>query len=143
MATQEQGANQTAVKTYVPAAQRESWDEHADELDMSRSEFVRTMVQAGRRGFTPRGSTPETGEIGNSVDEEGEHQDSVVDQGETDSFDDLVLDLLDEEGCLSWNELFEALTDDVETRLNDALDRLQDENEIKHSGREGGYVRHG
>lgn len=37
-----------AVKTTVPAYQRDEWDQHADELGMSRSEFLRCMVQAGR-----------------------------------------------------------------------------------------------
>ncbi|MDZ7701745.1 MAG: DUF5805 domain-containing protein [Halobacteriales archaeon] len=41
------------VKTSVPRYQKEAWTEHADALDMSQSEFVRTMVQAGRRGFEP------------------------------------------------------------------------------------------
>src|SRR6056297_3482271 len=43
--------SRSTVKTYVPAYQKASWQDHADDLDMSQSEFVRTMVQAGRRGF--------------------------------------------------------------------------------------------
>jgi len=39
------------VRTYVPKYQRDEWDDHAEDLDMSRSEFIRTMVQAGRRTF--------------------------------------------------------------------------------------------
>ncbi len=45
------------VRTYVPAYQKAHWQDHADELDMSQSEFVRTMVQAGRSGFEPPEST--------------------------------------------------------------------------------------
>jgi len=40
-----------SVKTYVPEDQKAIWQDHADDLGMSQSEFVRTMVQAGRRGF--------------------------------------------------------------------------------------------
>jgi hypothetical protein len=40
--------SRTVVQAYVPAYQRDNWDEHADQLGMSRSEFVKTMVQAGR-----------------------------------------------------------------------------------------------
>jgi hypothetical protein len=31
------------------------------------------------------------------------------------------------------------LTDDIEDRLDEVLDDLQEENRIKHSGRHGGY----
>ena len=43
--------SRTQVRTYVPAYQKSEWESHADELDMSQSEFVRTMVQAGRTRF--------------------------------------------------------------------------------------------
>ena len=48
----------TSVRTYLPEYQKAKWEEHAEELGMSRSEFVRTMVQAGRRGFLEGGSPP-------------------------------------------------------------------------------------
>ena len=68
-----------SVKTYVPAEQKDRWQEHADELGMSQSEFVRTMVQAGRRGFSlsdsgkaaepgPSGSDPRGDALETSVD---------------------------------------------------------------------------
>lgn len=143
MATQERTTNQTAVKTYVPADQRDAWDEHAEEMDMSRSEFVRTMVQAGRRGFDPRGYGSETADDGTAREAGGDRSPTDPDNATgADEFDERILELLDDAGCLSWSELFEALTDDVETRLDDALGRLQAENEIRHSGRDGGYVRH-
>lgn len=41
------------AKTYIPAYQKEEWKEHADELGMSQSEFIRCMVQAGRKVFAP------------------------------------------------------------------------------------------
>jgi hypothetical protein len=40
-----------SVQTYVPASQQEQWRKEADRMDMSQAEYVRTMVQAGRRGF--------------------------------------------------------------------------------------------
>lgn len=43
--------DRVSVKTSVPEYQKHEWAEHADGLDMTQSEFVRTMVQAGRRGF--------------------------------------------------------------------------------------------
>ena len=39
------------INTYVPEYQRDLWKQHAELLDMNLSEFVRAMVQAGRRDF--------------------------------------------------------------------------------------------
>jgi len=114
----ESDTERTAVKTYVPEYQKEEWEEHAEELDMSRSEFVRTMVQAGRRGFL---------------------DDSTADETD-DSLATGVVTALRERGPLSWDELRSQLTEDVETRLDDALETLQSENRVQYSGRDGGYT---
>lgn len=139
MAAEDVSTERTAVKTYVPSYERDIWDEHADELDMSRSEFVRSMVQAGRRGFDPGGSTTNPPENGAEPTEpiDADNREPPVTDG---SFDELVVELLGDEDCLSWEALFEELTADVEQRLDDTLQRLQDENRVQHSGRRGGYV---
>lgn len=118
-----------AVKTYVPAYQRENWRDHADELDMSLSEFVRTMTQAGRRGFDLEGGTKNADDPGSS---------DANPRG--DGLEDLILDTLREEGSASWATLVDAATDDVEDRLDETLGRLQDEGRVQHSGRAGGYT---
>jgi len=114
---------QTVVQTYVPAYQRDAWDEHAEQLEMSRSEFVKTMVQAGRRGF--------------GAETRSDGADSDAGGGD---LEERIVEGLRESGPLSWEELFAEVTDDIETRLEAALQRLQDENRIKYSGPEGGYV---
>ncbi len=111
------------VKTYVPSYQKERWREHADELGMNQSEFVKAMVQAGRRGFD---LTP---------DEPGSADETPGGNG----LEDRVLGVL-REGYYSWDELVEHLTEDIEDRLESTLQRLQDENRIQHSGRHGGYT---
>lgn len=113
------------VRTYVPEYQRDLWDEAADELDMSRSEFVRTMVQAGRRAFDlPTSNQPETAD--ESIDgQEIERQ---------------VLELLEDNQPRDWDELFAELTDEIGDALDAALQSLQQANRITHSGREGGYL---
>jgi hypothetical protein len=123
---------QTSVKVYVPRYQKERWREHADDLDMNQSEFVRTMVQAGRRGFEFEDSTPEPDRT-----EEGRSPGS--DPGGR-GLEDRVLDVLSDEGYLSWDELVAALSEDLEDRLEDALDSLQAANRVQHSGRRGGYT---
>ena len=116
------------MKTYVPAYQRETWRDHAEDLGMSLSEFLRTMTQAGRRGFVETGSE--------TAGEPGDRDANPRGQG----LEDLVLDTVDG-GPASWEDLVDAATGDVEDRLDDALSRLQDEGRLRYSGREGGYVR--
>ncbi|WP_058366784.1 DUF5805 domain-containing protein [Haloparvum sedimenti] len=124
----EPNTDRTAVKTYVPSYQKSEWKRHADDLDMSQSEFVRTMVQAGRRGFTTGGeSNPEEG------DEEGSNPGG-------NGLESRVESVLSRKGPLSWEDLLDALSGDLEERLENALDDLQSEDRVRYSGREGGYV---
>jgi hypothetical protein len=122
--------SRTVVQAYVPAYQRDRWDDHAEQLGMSRSEFVKTMVQAGRHHVAD-GEVPDIAE-GPSPESDGD--------GEAVDLSTEVLDLLGESESLSWEELLAALTDDIETRLDDALQELQESNQIRYSGREDGYV---
>jgi hypothetical protein len=109
-----------AVKTYVPAYQKDEWADHADDLGMSQSEFVRTMVQAGRRQF-----------------EVGEQPGSPAADPRGNALEDRVLDTLEEGGPLPFDDLVDAVRDDVERRVEDAVESLQSANRIKHSPRRG------
>ncbi|GAA0200481.1 DUF5805 domain-containing protein [Haladaptatus pallidirubidus] len=116
--------NRTVVKTYIPEYQKDEWRSHADELDMSQSEFVRTMVQAGRRGF----------EINPAQTSEG---------GSNPRGDELktrLLETLASEEKMSWDELVERLAGNFEDRLENALNELQSANRVQYSGRHGGYT---
>ena len=95
------GGDRQSVKTYVPTEQKDVWRDHADELDMSLSEFVRTMVQAGRRGFAPTDS--EGGE---------EHRSEHADPRDN-GLERRVHAAL-ESGPRSWDELVQAVVGDVE-----------------------------
>jgi hypothetical protein len=130
----ESGVERAVVKTYVPAYQKAAWVEHAEALDMSQSEFVRTMVQAGRRDFAVD-AFPADGD-GDDTGGDGSAESSSSD--DTNPFEDRVYDMLQDE-TLSWEELLDAVTDDVEGRLEDALQSLQGDNRVVYSGRNGGY----
>ena len=121
MSDSEPDTSRTVVQTYVPAYQRELWDRHADQLGMNRSEFVRTMVQAGRRGF---GAEP-------SEDTSSEPEDVPLEEHIRDEL---------AAGARSWEELLSAVTGDIESRLEVCLEELQEANAVRYSGREGGYV---
>lgn len=59
------------VKTTVPKLQKEQWVEDAETLEMSQSEFVRTMVQAGRSaidGFVLEGPPSPSDPWGNKLE---------------------------------------------------------------------------
>jgi len=130
MATDEDvDTSRTVVQVYVPAYQRDAWDEHAAKLDMSRSEFVGTMVQAGRRGFgaEPAGGTGEA-----------PAEDTLP--GGDSQLRERILESLEAEGCLSWEELLAEVTGNIETRLEETLQELQDEDTVRYNGREGGYL---
>jgi hypothetical protein len=115
--------SRAVVQTYVPSYQRDAWDEHAEKLEMSRSEFVKTMVQAGRREF------------GEGVDDpEG------TDESNDEDLRDRVLDELRGSDARDWEDLLSGITGDIETRLDDTLQELQDTGRIRYSGRDGGYV---
>jgi hypothetical protein len=120
----------TAVRTYVPAYQKERWAEHAEELDMSQSEFVRTMVQAGRREF-------DLEPLESGGDEEPPEEASNPWGG---GLEDRVRTVLSTEGVVGWEELLEAVSDDLEGRLETALETLQDENTVRYKPRQGGYT---
>ena len=130
MATDGDDTETVQVKTRVPAYQREAWREAADRRGMSQSEFVRTMVQAGRSGLeggasaggtsspeetTPPGSNPR-----------GKGLESRVRST-----------LSDADEAVSWEGLVEALVGDFEERLEETL---QSSDRVRYSGREGGYV---
>ncbi|MFC6825401.1 DUF5805 domain-containing protein [Halopelagius fulvigenes] len=131
MSSEGSDGERKTVMTYVPAYQKEEWTDHADRLGMSQSEFVRTMVQAGRRDFDvperPYGRTESAAE-------------ESPDEGRADGFEESVLDALSVAEHRSWDELLETLTEDIEDRLDETLQELQAENLVQYSGRHGGYT---
>lgn len=129
-----QQQDRTTVRTYVPKHQYETWADEANSMDMSLSEFVRSMVQAGRRGFDLEGSNGKN----HSTPEEG-HLQASDPRGQ--GLEDRVLSTLDSEGVAEWDVLVEELSGDFEEQLESALDALMESGEIKLDHRRGGYRR--
>ncbi|MFQ3284006.1 MAG: hypothetical protein ACI9TI_000182 [Natronomonas sp.] len=121
-------SERVSVQTYVPSTQRERWREEADELDMSNAEYVRTMVQAGRRSFDLY--TTDDGPDGDVSDP----------TPGVNGLEERVLDVLREDEFADWDRLLAGVTDDIEDRLEAALDELQAAGRVKYSGRHGGYT---
>jgi hypothetical protein len=151
MSTDGPETERVSVSTYVPAYQRETWAAEAESMGVSRSEYVRLMVQAGRRSFDLNGSDPETATQGNSADDDSTPENTVTKHNSESGvrpgsdprgrgLEDRVLDLLDSDAYLDWDDLVAGLTDDIEDRLDAALDELQSANRVRYSGRHGGYT---
>lgn len=125
-----------SVQTYISAGQRERWREEAEEMDMTQAEYVRTMVQAGRREFSlythddslktnPRNlAQPDSGDTTPGVE----------------GLKDRILEVLRDAEFADWDELLAGVTDDIEERLEETLDELQSDDRIRYSGRHGGYT---
>ncbi len=114
------------VKTYLPAEQKQQWKAHADDLDMSQSEFVRTMVQAGRRGF-------------DDVTTDLEDPDSSETTPEGNDLKTPIIDALDD-GAKPFDDILAAVTADIEARVDETLQELQEAGRVRYSGRAGGFM---
>lgn len=126
------GGDRVSIQTYVPSSQRDRWRKEADELDMSQAEYVRTMVQAGRRGF----------DLYTQEDRPRNAAEPDI-RDKTPGGDELkkrVLDVLRTSEFADWDTLLAGVTDDIEDRLEGTLEELQSENRIRYSGRHDGYT---
>jgi len=129
MSSDPDNAETVQVKTRVPKYQREEWKAAANRLGMSQSEFLRSMVQAGRSGFENAESAGHP-----SNPEEGGSSDATPGGN---ALEARVISVLSSDEAVSWDELVEALVGDFEERLEETL---QSTDRVRHSGREGGYV---
>lgn len=127
----EQRDERTAVKTYVPAYQKEEWHEHADELDMALSEFVRSMVQAGRRGF-------ETS-VGSDPDDSPEEPAPPESTPGGDALETVVLEAVREQPR-EFDELVDVVAEDLRHDLDATLAELEGRNLVEHDRLDGGYA---
>ncbi|WP_232688478.1 DUF5805 domain-containing protein [Halobacterium zhouii] len=120
----DQRTDRAVVKTYVPPDQKQQWTEHAEDLDMSQSEFLRTMVQAGRRDFlsdVEEGGSPDANPRGGGLE-------------------DRVLESLSADEVVTWDELVATVSGDLEDRLDETIQSLTEAGQIRHDPREGGYT---
>ena len=112
------------VKTYVPEYQKENWRTHANELDMSMSEFVRCMVQAGRNKSM------------DSLENGADHVSTPGGNG----VNDRILDVLETEDPTSFDGIVQSLTRRLESNVEQSLEHLRDEGAISQHTR-GGFTR--
>lgn len=111
-----------AVQCTVPEYQRREWEQHAEDLDMSLSEFLRCMTQAGRNGFTDQSTASPT------TPEQTSNTNAAIE------FD--LLSLIRENGPIDWD----AVMTEIESTVEETLNNLQAEGSVVYSGKAGGYT---
>lgn len=119
--------DRASIMTYIPQYQKQIWVEHAAALGMSQSEFVRSMVQAGRRDFP----------VESLEDLPTESDDTNPGDG---GLQQRVAALIGDAEVLDWDDLLAEVRGDIETELEAVLAALQSANQIRYDGRQGGYV---
>lgn len=102
------------IKLSVPEHLCEKWDEEVDKYADSRSEFIRMMVEAGRKEFHA---------IESEVDESSDLKQTV-------------LEIVASQDGASTEEILDELEDDI----LEELETLDEEGEIKYSPHKGGYI---
>ncbi|WP_252698861.1 DUF5805 domain-containing protein [Natronosalvus vescus] len=108
----------------VPEHQLAIYDDEAEEMGFSsRAEYIRSMINAGRRefGLNPQGETPEDASLRGSLDER-------------------ILAILEEAEGLAQDEVVDAVTADVEDQVTEVLNDLNDEGRIDYDVRRSGFV---
>lgn len=101
------------IRTSAPNEQIEIWEEEADAMNVTRAEYMRLMIQAGRRQFP----ICDTG----NAESDGLH------------IENQVLSALEEEGELTWEELIEAAVGDIEEQIEETLEKLDDDGKVSIS----------
>lgn len=109
-----------SIKTSVPRYQKEAWTEHADALDMSQSEYLATMIQAGRRVFED--DLPKTP--------------SADANPQGDGLEAHVLGTLSIDSHRSFEELLDSLAEELDAKLQSLIQAGR----VQFSGQHGGYV---
>ncbi len=112
------------LNTTVPRYQLELYDEEAEQMGFSsRSEFIRSMINAGRRDFGL--------DSGGTTGEDGVPQRSLEQR---------VVRLIEEADGLTEQEVVDALTENTEKRVTEILNDLNDEGVIDYDVRQSGFV---
>lgn len=111
--------------------QYETWKEEASDLDMSVSQYIRNMTEAGRKKFDvdvqPDESHRELVEERNRLKEELERAQARIErlEDQTDVAErSAIIDFLAEEGTATRKEIINKLGVDLPTRVDNHLDAI-------------------
>lgn len=135
------------TSTYPPEEQRERWKDRADELDMSMSQFLAAMTEAGIKKFErdvePDFTKAELREQrADLLDELNQARDRIqkleqqVYRGERQA----ILDYIEDNPSAEYHEILSRIQQTAGGRLTDHLDFLTIEGEIESNTSEQYFV---
>jgi ElaB/YqjD/DUF883 family membrane-anchored ribosome-binding protein len=120
--------------TYPTAEQYDRWKQRAEEFDMSVSEFMQAMVEAGLKKFDatvePDETARELREQRNDLRDELDHARSRIDDLETRLYQGeraAVRNYVEENPGATYDEIIQHVVDTVPERVTKHLDDLEGE----------------
>lgn len=140
-------ADTQPAMTYPAEEQYQRWKDHAEELDMSVSEFMQAMIEAGRRKFdrdvSPDETVQELREQRSVLKEELERKEERIDRLESrlqSSERQEIRDFLKDNPGASFAEVVEHVANSVESRVRKHLETMEGVSVEGDRGREYTYI---
>ncbi|MBB6645220.1 DUF5805 domain-containing protein [Halobellus ruber] len=132
--------SRATITVYAPVYQRDKWDEEAEELGLSRSEYLKMMIQAGRKHFDPDNGQKKLTSIGGAETPipDSDHPSNKF--SEDICLESQILEAISRGDYLTWNEIVDTVVDDIERYIDKELDDLRDSNQIRYDGQRGGFT---
>jgi len=125
-------ADTQPAMTYPAEEQYEEWKRHADELDMSVSEFMQAMVEAGRRKFdrdvSPDETPQELREQRNELREELRQSRDRIQELEDRVYNSerrAIVQFVEDNGATDFESIVEHVQQTARTRVNQHIDAMQ------------------
>lgn len=126
--------NKQPAMTYPTPEQYEGWKEEAVEMDMSVSEWIQAMVEAGRKKFDATverdGTVDELRQQRNDVKDELEHARDRINRLEEELYTgerEVIVKFVEENPGASFEEIVQHLIDNASVRARRQLDTLEGE----------------
>ena len=124
--------NKQSAMTYPTEEQYEGWKEEADEMDMSVSEWIQAMVEAGRKKFDariePDESAQELREQRNDLKQQLELARDRIEELETQLHQgeqEIIRQFVADNPGATFGEITQEIIDTAPERANRHLDELQ------------------
>lgn len=139
--------NGPTAKAYPTDEQYERWKDQADDLDMSTSEFIGYMVEAGLKKFDasvdPDLENEELREQRNDLQRQLERSRRRIEELEEllhHTERDAIIEYVEDNPGALWDEIVTHLADTVPQRANRHLDKLEGDR-LERGAADGYYIK--
>lgn len=131
------------VATYIPDEEYEDWEEQAEEMGMSTSGWIKSMVRAGQKNFNrdvePTASRDELRQRRNDLRRELQRARDRIEQLEGQvhrSEREAIIEYIDENPGAEYRDIVQHVINTANSRVTRILDDVEgDEIEIDEQGR--------